>query len=206
MEQQQIEQLCLRLRQRQMNGYYVQTQAELLQLLDQLIVDHAVVGCGDSVTLEQLEVFSYLRRRNIRFLDKHQEGLHSMQKRQIYLQNFAADVFISGCNAISLEGEIFDVDGNVSRVAPMIYGPDKVILIMGENKVVANAEQALQRIRQFAAVQDAQRLGKHTPCNITGQCHDCLSKERICNSFVRIAHQFDAARVHVIVIAGAYGF
>lgn len=206
MNQQQVEQLCLRLRQRQMNGYYVQTQAALLRLLDWLIVDNAVVGCGDSVTLEQLEVFSYLRRRNIRFLDKHREGLHSAQKRQIYLQNFAADVFISGCNAISLEGEIFNVDGNGSRVAPMIYGPSKVIFVMGENKVVDNEEQALRRIRQLAAVQDAQRLGKRTPCSKTGQCHDCFSKERICNSFVRIAHQFDAARIHAIVIAGTYGF
>ena len=206
MNQQQVEQLCLRLRQRQMNGYYVQTQAALLRLLDWLIVDNAVVGCGDSVTLEQLEVFSYLRRRNIRFLDKHREGLHSAQKRQIYLQNFAADVFISSCNAISLEGEIFNVDGNGSRVAPMIYGPSKVIFVMGENKVVDNEEQALRRIRQLAAVQDAQRLGKRTPCSKTGQCHDCFSKERICNSFVRIAHQFDAARIHAIVIAGTYGF
>lgn len=206
MNQQQVEQLCLRLRQRQMNGYYVQTQAALLRLLDWLIVDNAVVGCGDSVTLEQLEVFSYLRRRNIRFLDKHREGLHSAQKRQIYLQNFAADVFISGCNAISLEGEIFNVDGNGSRVAPMIYGPSKVIFVMGENKVVDNEEQALRRIRQLAAVQDAQRLGKRTPCSKTGQCHDCFSKERICNSFVRIAHQFDAARIHAIIIAGTYGF
>ena len=81
----------------------------------------------------------------------------------------------------------------------MIYGPDKIILIMGENKVVANEEQALQRIRQLAAVQDARRFGKHTPCSKTGKCHDCFSKERICNSFVRISHQFDPARIHVIV-------
>lgn len=194
------------LKKNNMQGYYVADRNELIGLLEKLIPESSTVGCGDSVTLEQLGVFDYLRNSNIVFYDKHKEGLTSEEKREIYLNNFRSDVFISGVNAVTENGEIINIDGNGSRVAPMLYGPRKVVLIVGSNKITKDSEEGLRRARQTAAPLDAKRLGKDTPCAITGKCVDCKSKNRICNDFVMISRQFDPERIHVILVEGSYGF
>lgn len=201
-----VDKVTKKLKQNNMQGYYVTNKNELITLLEQMIPENSTVGCGDSVTLEQLEVFDYLRAANIVFYDKHQDGLTSEEKREIYLKNFRADVFISGCNAITEEGEIINIDGNGSRVAPMIYGPNKVILVVGTNKITKDSSEAFKRARQIAAPFDAKRLEKDTPCTKIGKCVDCKSKNRICNDFVMISRQFDPNRIHVIIIDGNFGY
>jgi hypothetical protein len=188
-------------------GYYVTGREELLDLLNDLIPQNSSVGCGDSVTMEQLQVFDYLRQRgDLIFNDKHQKGLTREQKREIYLDNFRADVFVSGMNAVTMNGEIINIDGNGSRVAPIIYGPQKVILIGGTNKIAADADAGWERARQTAAPLDAKRLNKAAPCVSTGTCMDCRSRDRICNAFVMIARQLEADRIHVILVEGNYGY
>lgn len=187
-------------------AYHITGRTELLALLNSLIPENSTVGCGDSITLEHLGVFDHLRSSNAIFFDKHQEGLTGSEKREIYLDNFRADIFISGTNAITENGEIINIDGNGSRVAPMIYGPKKVILIVGTNKITKNAEEGWFRARQTAAPLDAVRLHKNTPCTVAGRCTDCKSESRICNDFVMISRQFDPDRIHVIIIDGNYGY
>ena len=194
------------LKRRQMNGYYVETIDQMNDRLHTLIPSQCTVGCGDSVTLEQLGVFDTLRAADVIFYDKHAPCLTSVQKREIYLKNFDADVFISGCNAITAEGELLFIDGNGSRVAPILYGPRRVILIAGTNKLTETAEEGRARARQIAAPLDAQRLKKTTPCVQSGRCVDCRSKDRICNAFVSLSRQFDPERVHVILVEGTYGY
>lgn len=189
-----------------MNGYHVKDKEELIKLLDEIIRNNATVGCGDSVTLEQLEVFEYLRNRQLEFYDKHEKGLTSKDKQVLYIKNFSADVFITGTNAVTENGELINIDGNGSRVAPMIYGPKKVIIVVSENKIMSNVTEGMQRARQIAAPLDAKRLGKATPCVKTGKCYDCKSKDRICNDFVVIARQFDPDRIHVIIVESEYGY
>lgn len=201
-----IERTLRNLQQNNMNGYYVKDKEELIKQLEELILDNNTVGCGDSVTLEQLEVFNYLRNRDIEFYDKHKSGLSSDEKREIYIKNFSADVFITGTNAITENGEIINIDGNGSRVAPMIYGPKKVVIVVGSNKITPNSTEGMLRVRQVAAPLDAKRLEKVTPCVKTGKCYDCKSKDRICNNFVVIARQFDPKRIHVIIVEGKYGY
>lgn len=187
-------------------GYHAVDREEVIGLLDSLIPEHSTVGCGDSVTLERLGIFDHLRASDIVFYDKHKAGLTGAEKREIYLNNFRADIFISGTNAITENGEIINIDGNGSRVAPMLYGPKKVIIIVGSNKITKDAETGLLRARQIAAPLDAKRLAKDTPCVKTGKCVDCKSKGRICNDFVMISGQFDPSRIHVIIIDGSYGY
>lgn len=189
-----------------MNGYHVKDKDELLKLLDEIIHSDITVGCGDSVTLEQLEVFEYLRNRKLEFYDKHNEGLTSKDKQVLYIKNFSADVFITGTNAITENGELINIDGNGSRVAPMLYGPKKVIIVVSANKIMSNVTEGMERVRQIAAPLDAKRLGKATPCVKTGKCYDCKSKDRICNDFVVIARQFDPNRIYVIIVDGEYGY
>lgn len=189
-----------------MQGYFVTDKSKLIDLMKELIPTGSTVGCGDSVTLEQLGVFDYLRDADVDFYDKHIDGLTSNEKREIYLDNFRADIFISGANAITENGDIINIDGNGSRVAPMIYGPKKVILIVGINKITKDAKEGFDRVRQISAPLDAKRLGKNSPCVKLGKCIDCKSPDRICNDFVMISRQFNSNRIHVIIVDGNYGY
>ncbi len=189
-----------------MAGYYTSSQQELLSLLSTLLVEGERIGCADSVTLEQTGVFEYLRSGKFTFYDKHQPDLTSEEKRQIYIKNFDADTFITGTNAVTTDGQLFNIDGNGSRVAPMIYGPKQVIVVVGVNKLVDTVEQAVSRTRQVAAPLDAKRLNKDTPCVKLGRCIDCKHEHRICNDFVLISRQFIKDRIKVIFVEGTYGY
>jgi hypothetical protein len=189
-----------------MGGYFVENCPELLSLISTLIREGEAIGCGDSVTLEETGVFDFLRSGNYMFYDKHRPGLTSEQKREIYLKNFTADSFFTGTNAVTTDGKLFNIDGNGSRVAPMLYGPKQVIVVVGVNKLVDTVEDAILRTRQIAAPLDAKRLKKDTPCVKLGRCVDCTHEQRICNDFVLIARQFSKDRIKVIFINGNYGY
>lgn len=189
-----------------MAGFYVYSIAELHDIIRSLIREGETIGCGDSVTLEQTGVFDFLRCRNYEFLDKHKPGLSSEEKREIYLKNFRANTFLTGVNAVTTDGKLLNIDGNGSRVAPILYGPEQVIVVAGTNKIAASLDEAIIRARQIAAPLDAKRLGKNTPCTKMGKCIDCSHQERICNDFVLIAGQFKTNRIKVIFIEGNYGF
>ncbi|NCD08757.1 MAG: lactate utilization protein [Negativicutes bacterium] len=204
--QQSIDKLKRNFEQHNMAVFQVSNSQELLTILNEFIKDGTAVGCRDSVTLEQTGVFDYLRKRDIVFLDKYRPGLSHEDKRAIYLRNFTADTFITGTNAITMDGKIFNIDGNSSRVAPMIYGPEQVIIVVGTNKITGNVDEAIKRVRQIAAPLDAKRLGKGTPCAKLGRCIDCNHKERICNDFVLIANQFLKDRIKIIIVDQELGY
>ncbi|MGN6713973.1 lactate utilization protein [Anaerocolumna jejuensis] len=201
-----IQKTILNLQRNNMEGYFVENKEELLTLISTLIKRGEKVGCGDSVTLEETGIFEFLRSGNFDFYDKHRHSLTSDEKRELYIKNFSADTFITGTNAITADGKLFNLDGNGSRVAPMLYGPQQVIVVAGTNKIVETAEAAINRTRQIAAPLDAKRLNKDTPCVKLGKCIDCSHKQRICNDFVLISGQFIKNRIKVILIEGEYGY
>lgn len=201
-----IEQVISHLNKNNMAGYFVNNQEELISLLSQLILPGTTVGSGDSITLEQMGVFTFLREGDFNFLDKFDSKLTKEEKRQVYLSNFDADTFITGTNAITLDGKIFNIDGNGSRVAPMLYGPKQVIIVIGMNKLTEDVGTAINRARQIAAPLDAKRLKKSTPCVSLEKCIDCHSKERICNDFVLITGQFIKDRIKVIIVNENLGY
>ena len=203
---QNITKLINNLEKNNMAGYFVNNTQELLALLSELIPQGSSVGSGDSVTLENTGVFKFLRNDNYRFLDKFNPNLSKEEKRDLYIKNFSVDTFITGTSAITLYGKIFNIDGNGSRVAPMLYGPKQVIIVVGINKIVENLDSAIKRTRQIAAPLDAKRLGKSTPCTKLDRCIDCNHKERICSDFVLITGQFIKNRIKVIVINESLGY
>lgn len=97
------------LKRNNMEGYFIESHEELFPLLDKLILQGSTIGSGDSVTLEQLGVFDFIRNGNYIFYDKHAENLTSVEKREIYIKNFSADNFITGCNAITEDGKLVNV-------------------------------------------------------------------------------------------------
>ena len=205
-KEEQINRTIKNLRQRNMDGFFVNDDNELKELLKQLIDENSVVGVGDSMTLFETGVIDFLREENYTFLDKYRDGITSEEKKSIYMQNFSADTFMCSTNALTESGELYNIDGNGSRVAPMIYGPKQVILVTGTNKIVKDIEEAEKRVRNYAAPIDAKRLGKDTPCTKLGYCVDCKSPNRICNDFTIIRGQFVKGRIKVIIVGKQLGY
>lgn len=201
-----LEETVRALKRNRISSVVLGSEEDVMIYLDLEIEDHAVVGVGDSMTLDALGIYDYLRERNLVYLDKYDPSLSKEDKRELYLKNFTADYFLSGVNAISTEGKIYNMDGNGSRVAPIIYGPKKVLLVCGINKIVRSEEDAIQRIRTIAAPLDAKRLNKKTPCTVTGECMDCKSPQKICNYFTAIQGQFDESRIKVLFVKEELGY
>ena len=202
----QVERTIKNLNSSNMEGYYVNNREQLFQYLKEFIAEGSTVGVGDSMTLFETNIIDFLRDGSFNFLDKYEEKLTKDEKREIYIKNFSADTFICSTNAITESGELYNIDGNGSRVAPMIYGPKQVIIIAGINKIVKDLEEAEARVRQYAAPVDAKRLNKDTPCTKLGYCIDCKSPNRICNDFVVIKGQFIKGRIKVVIVGEALGY
>ncbi|EPY2301528.1 hypothetical protein A0J52_03035 [Clostridium sporogenes] len=202
----QVERTIKNLNRRNMEGHYIDNIDQLFEKLKEFIADGSIVGVGDSMTLFEAGVIDFLRSGNFNFLDKYQDKLTKDKKREIYIKNFSADTFICSTNAITEDGELYNIDGNGSRVAPIIYGPKQVILVVGINKIVRNIEEAEIRVRNYAAPVDAKRLNKDTPCTKIGYCVDCKSPNRICNDFVVIRGQFIKGRIKVLILGENLGY
>jgi L-lactate utilization protein LutB len=189
-----------------MNGYLVNSKEEVIEKINELTSENSVVGCGGSMTLFELGIIDHLRTSRFMFLDRYREGISREEVTEIYRASFTADVYVTSCNAITEEGELYNVDGNGNRVAAMLYGPSKVIVVCGVNKIVSDVEEAIQRNRLVSAPANAKRLNRKTPCAKTGYCMDCNSPERICNEYTLIKRQGIADRIHVIFINEEFGY
>lgn len=202
----QVERTIKNINSRNMEGYYIKNREQLFQKLKDLIIEGSTVGVGDSMTLFETGVIDFLRSGKFNFLDKYKARLTSDDKQGIYIKNFSADTFICSTNAITESGELYNIDGNGSRVAPMIYGPKQVIIVAGINKIVKDLDEAEKRVRQYAAPIDAKRLSKDTPCTKLGYCVDCKSPNRICNDFVVIRGQFIKGRIKILIVGEMLGY
>ena len=170
-----------------------------------LIGQEQTVGWGGSVTLDALGIKDVLRQRGQTVFDRDtaatQEEVEAAMKRSL-----TANVFLMSSNAITEDGELFNLDGGGNRVASLIFGPKNVLIVAGVNKIVSNADDAIERVRKTAAPKNAQRFDIQTPCKKTGSCADCLSPDTICCSLVRTRFCRPANRVHVILVNEELGY
>lgn len=194
------------LKKNNMNGYYAKNRDEVIKLIEDIVAEGAKVAVGGSETLSELGVLEHLRSGRYDFLDRYKAGLTPEEVTNIFKQSFLADAYLSGCNAITENGELYNVDGNGNRVAAMLYGPDKVIVICGVNKIVKDVDEAIKRNREISAPMNAKRLKRKTPCAKVGYCMDCNSPERICNEYTLIKKQRSAERMHVIFLNENLGY
>ena len=194
------------LKKNNMNGYYAKNRDEVIKLIEDIVAEGSKVAVGGSETLSELGVLEYLRSGRYDFLDRYKAGLTPEEVTNIFKQSFLADAYLSGCNAITENGELYNVDGNGNRVAAMLYGPDKVIVICGVNKIVKDVDEAIKRNRAISAPMNAKRLKRKTPCAKVGYCMDCNSPERICNEYTLIKKQRSAERMHVIFLNENLGY
>jgi ribosomal protein S18 acetylase RimI-like enzyme len=183
-------------------AFYVRDAKEAFAKVMSMIPEGCNVGLGDSLTLKQIGVIDALEKGNYAFFDSWREGLTMEERMELKRRSLVSDVFVTGTNALTMDGKIVNVDALGNRTAAMLFGPRKVIIVVGVNKIVANLEEALKRIRTMAAPRNVKRK-KHfhpmPPCGITGECGDCRGPWRICNKTVIIERQHDNERFKPLI-------
>lgn len=160
------------------------------------------VSFGDSMTLYATGIIDWLRNRNDGLLiDTFEPGQPFRELIERRRQALTCELFMTGANAVTEDGTLHWLDMIGNRIAPIAFGPQKVILTIGRNKIVKDSEAAYARIREIAAPQNVSRHeGFKTPCAITGKCHDCASPQRICNERLIIHKCHPKERITVLLI------
>lgn len=195
-----------------MDAHWVKTKEDALALVQQLLPKGAVVANGGSMTLSECGIMDLLRNGDYQFLDR--EAVPPEERAELYRKAFSADCFLCSSNAVTEQGELYNVDGNGNRVAALIYGPKEVIVVAGANKLVPNLSAAIDRVKRLAAPVNAVRLGLETPCSRIGYCAGakgemaagCQCEARICCSYVVSGYQRFPNRIHVILVAEHLGY
>jgi hypothetical protein len=204
--QRRAESVIEALKKNRMNASFVADPAQVAAMVMEMIPANASVAMGGSITMFQTGVVDALRQGPVRLIDRYEPGIPGEEVMARLKRGLTADVIVSGVNAVTEQGELVFVDATCNRVAPILFGPDKVILIAGCNKIVPNLAYAQERIRHFVAPTNAHRLGRKTPCATTGHCDDCASPDRICNATVVIHKQANPNRLHLILVGGELGY
>lgn len=198
-----IKKTLLSLKSHHFGAYYVENRNELYHLLDDLISSEDIVASGGSETLKQLDISSYLNKRNINYLerlDKNRDELH-----QLFCDSFKVDTYLSSTNSLTSDGYLLNIDGNGNRVSAITFGPKQVIIIASVKKITDSIEEAYQRVKEVA-VKNVYRLNKNTPCAKIGHCVDCHSDECICDSIVITRNCRLKERIKVILINEDLGY
>lgn len=194
------------LEKRHMQGYYCKTKEEAVKLASSLIGEGSSVSWGGTMTMKEIGLTEELNSRSdLTLLDRSKAGSQD-EVEKIYRQAFSADTYIMSTNAITVDGQLLNIDGTGNRVAALIFGPKQVLVIAGMNKVCRDLEEAMSRVRNIASPPNCIRLDKKTPCSATGVCGDCLSPDCICNQIVITRNSRNPERIKVILVEGSWGY
>lgn len=198
-----------------MTAYTVKTKEEAADIVRSLLKKGDVIASGGSVTLNQCGITDIIKSPDYIYLGRN--SVAPDKTAEIFRKSFSADVYLCSSNAITENGELYNVDGNSNRVAAIAYGPKSVIIIAGYNKIVRNIEEASNRVKKTAAPANTVRLQCDTYCSKSGECaaftkesqditSGCSSDERICCNFLISAKQRHKGRIKVILVAENLGF
>lgn len=190
------------LQSRNMTGYYAADKEEALKVALSLIPQGASVTMGGGMSVFEIGLVDALKAGDYRFIDRAEYA----NPREAMLLAYDADVFLASTNAITEDGILVNIDGNANRVSAMAYGPKKVVLVVGMNKVAPDLDSAMKRARSVAAPTNAQRFGLNTPCSRTGTCADCKSPDTICCQFLITRYSRHNDRIHVILVGDSLGY
>ncbi len=193
----------------QQNGFEAVYCATRQEAVDEILIEAqaaAAVGVGGSHTLLELGVKADLARMGKELLDHNLPGLTPEEQLALRRAELTCDLFLTSTNAVTLAGELVNVDGVGNRVGAMAFGPQRVIIAAGRNKITEDLPAALQRIKAIAAPANARRLNKKLPCAITGFCADCHSPESICRVTVILDRMPILSSIRVLIINEDLGY
>lgn len=212
-----IEKTMENLKRNRMEPYFVETKQEVLPLVRALLKQGDTVSNGGSESLKETGVIDELKSGRYNYLDRSRQGITRQEVEEIYRRTYCADVYFASSNAVTENGELYNVDGNSNRVSAILYGPKSVVLVCGYNKIVSNIEQAEIRVKTCAAPPNCVRLNCDTYCAGQGSCvslkddnreipQGCRSERRICCNYVISAYQRHPNRIKVIIVGEKLGY
>ena len=195
------------LEKRRMGGSYVPTAAQAIREIVEMIPAGSTVSrCGSMSAVEMGLWEEIAKLPDVKIIDPFQPDLSPAESMELRRQGMSADVMIASSNAITLDGKLVNLDGMGNRVAAMTFGPEKVILVVGVNKIVPDLDSAIARVKHYAAPVNSIRLGFKNPCEETGLCADCKSPKRICNMWSIIEGHMIKDRIHVKLVGEDLGY
>ena len=194
------------LRRNHFDAQYFESAEALCLAVMKLISPGQKVAFGGSQTIKQLGLPELIAAKQATILDHNAPGLSADEKIEIMRRQQVCDVFLCSANAITTDGQIYNVDGNGNRVSAMVFGPKKVIVIAGTNKLFHDEASAWERIRSTAAPVNMKRLNRGTPCATSGYCEDCSSRERGCNAFLILKKKPSLTDMSVFIVNKSLGF
>lgn len=215
----QIARTIENLKKNNMEAAFIPTAQDVLPMLRYIIEEDATVALGGSATLSETGAVKMLRNGPYNLIDRYESNLTPDQVKERFRAAFSADLFLTSVNAVTERGELYCVDGTSNRVAPMLYGPDKVVVVVGIQKIVATLKDAVNRVKQFAAPANAMRLGIDTPCVKDGVCvapsidpDDLMAipvglcDNTICCNMVTFGRQSVKGRISVYIVGEELGY
>ncbi len=192
------------------NGFtarYCATSQSAAEYIIAGATDSSTVGFGGSMSITSLDVEKQLRDGGKEILNHTSPALSRDEKLAIMRRQLTCDLFLSGCNALTLNGELVNIDATGNRVGAMLFGPQKVIVVVGRNKLVdGTVQDAIERIKAWATPPNSKRLNFKTPCSSTGLCSDCNSPDRLCRVTTIIDRKPRFTDLHVLVVNTELGF
>lgn len=210
-----IEKTMANLEKNNMQPFFVETKDEVVPLIKSLVNKGESISHGGSETLKKVGAIELFKSGDYDYIDR--SGLEGEELRQSYIRAFGCDTYFTSSNAITENGELYNVDGNSNRVACIVYGPRQVIIVAGVNKIVKNIDEAAERVKKIAAPCNTKRLSCKTPCAATGICislnkenpficDGCESPQRVCCNYVISAKQRHKDRIKVIIVNENLGY
>ena len=194
------------LKKRHFDAYYVQTKEEAIEKFFEIVPKDHVVSWGGTCTVDELGIKPMLREKGYAVIDRD-EAKNMEERMDIMRKALLCATFLMSSNAISEDGQLFNIDGNGNRVAAMCFGPKSVVVIAGMNKVAKTYEDAVVRARTYAAPMRAQSFpGIQTPCMVNGSCADCISPDCVCAYMVTTRVSRPAGKIKVILVGEDLGF
>lgn len=205
------------LKRNNMQPFYVESKTDVVPLVETLIKEGDTVSNGGSMSLKETKVIGLLKSGRYNYLDRGKLGITPEEVEEVYRKTYCADAYFASANAITENGELYNVDGNSNRVSAILYGPKSVILVCGYNKIVKNIDEAALRVKTCAAPPNTVRLKCDTYCAKFGKCvsteiadaeipSGCKSNGRICCNYVISAQQRHVNRIKVIIVGEELGY
>ena len=199
------ETLIKNLDKRGMEAYYVDNTDDALKMALRFVTPGSSVSWGGSMSINEIGLIPALKAWDCTVLDRTVPKTEE-EKKEFFGKVAVCDYYFMSTNAITMDGELVNIDGTGNRLASLIFGPSNVVIIAGMNKVADNLESAVDRARNTAAPMNTIRLDRKTPCTQVGRCMDCMSPDCICNQFVVTRRSAPAGRIKIILVGEELGY
>ena len=215
---QQIQKLFKNLEKNKIQPLFAETKEDAVKLVKDMLFDGCVITWGGSMSVIECGIDKLLRDEKYCFMDRGRAGITPEEQQECFIASIGADFFFCSANAITEKGDIVNVDGLANRISSIAFGPKKVVMIVGVNKIVYDLKEAFLRVKKIAAPKNCVRLNKNTPCAKLGHCvslvnndnpdfaDGCNSDDRICCDYMVSAMQRQSNRLTVILVDENLGY